>query len=702
LASRPKNLINEKYGFANSLAVKGDDYGMRILKNYPKMLAVLASLVLFAGLGPVTPAHADSYAVARVTYTSGSVAVQRAPGTQSSGVGVNTPIVPGERVLTGDASRAAFQLPDSSIVRISSDSTIDFSQMPAYNSENYAMPVVQLSSGSAYIETPQEDSDNPVMEVVTPSATVDLLTQGAYRVDVGRDQGVRVSAFNGQADVEAQASTVALDAGQMTLISYGEAPEQAMAIDSYDQDAFARWNNQQDTTYALYEYTKEVPATIPVAIEPYYYELARYGRWVYDNDYHCEVWRPRVAANWRPYSDGYWDQGPWGPAWVSYEPWGWAPSHFGRWAFNVSLGWSWIPGAVWAPAWVDWDIGPGYVGWCPLDYYGYPVSTFGFTFGFGHERLFGHERFVGGNFYVNPATWTVVRDSDFFNRHLRAHVLARERLASLQPGVFDSRLPRLNRRDPAASFRVAYRRGLNGNATLIGSRRHPVSLRGTRAALRPVAPLAPELRAAGSRGTMAALRRQGHERGPAAAGSVFGPSGRRTHQATLQGRQFNRSMMNNRTHRTQQPMRTNRARTNRSYGRNNQMAFMGNMHNRSNVMRRQQPMRMNRARTNRSYGRNNQMAFMGNMHNRSNVMRRQQPMRMNRARTNRSYGRNNQMAFMGNMHNRNSFRSQTFFRNRGTARAAAPHYSAPHRVSRGFYHASSSRGGGGHRGNHRG
>jgi hypothetical protein len=40
-------------------------------------------------------------------------------------------------------------------------------------------------------------------------------------------------------------------------------------------------------------------------------------------------------------------------------------------------GWYWVPGTVWAPAWVAWRSGPGYIGWAAL-----PPTGTGFAVGF--------------------------------------------------------------------------------------------------------------------------------------------------------------------------------------------------------------------------------------------------------------------------------------------------------------------------------
>ena len=73
-------------------------------------------------------------------------------------------------------------------------------------------------------------------------------------------------------------------------------------------------------------------------------------------------------SNWRPYSDGYWAYTDVGWTWVSYEDFGWATYHYGRWARLTDYGWVWFPGSDldWGPAWVSWRTGGDYVGWAPL------------------------------------------------------------------------------------------------------------------------------------------------------------------------------------------------------------------------------------------------------------------------------------------------------------------------------------------------
>ncbi|MGZ6144095.1 MAG: DUF6600 domain-containing protein [Myxococcales bacterium] len=108
------------------------------------------------------------------------------------------------------------------------------------------------------------------------------------------------------------------------------------------------------------------PAGSEIADEDVFYGgLSPYGTWTVVAPY-GRVWIPAVGYGWRPYYYGRWVLTDWGWTFVSDDPWGWAAYHYGRWNFAMGLGWYWIPGRVWGPAWVSWRYGGGYAAWCPL------------------------------------------------------------------------------------------------------------------------------------------------------------------------------------------------------------------------------------------------------------------------------------------------------------------------------------------------
>lgn len=122
---------------------------------------------------------------------------------------------------------------------------------------------------------------------------------------------------------------------------------------------------------AYVEATPAPPPPAPAVVviqsdDDFYAPLSAYGQWV-DAGSFGRCWRPaQVEAGWRPYANGHWELTDNGWYWESDEPWAWATYHYGRWEMTSDYGWIWIPQTEWAPAWVSWRSGGGYVGWAPL------------------------------------------------------------------------------------------------------------------------------------------------------------------------------------------------------------------------------------------------------------------------------------------------------------------------------------------------
>ncbi|TIX08865.1 MAG: hypothetical protein E5V46_24540, partial [Mesorhizobium sp.] len=89
-----------------------------------------------------------------------------------------------------------------------------------------------------------------------------------------------------------------------------------------------------------------------------------YGGWRTSSRF-GEVWVPSVRPEWRPYTEGRWVWTDEGWYWESAEPFGGIVFHYGRWAYDPELGWVWIAGYKWAPAWVVWRQGSDDIGWAP-------------------------------------------------------------------------------------------------------------------------------------------------------------------------------------------------------------------------------------------------------------------------------------------------------------------------------------------------
>ncbi|MFE8596314.1 DUF6600 domain-containing protein [Archangium violaceum] len=154
---------------------------------------------------------------------------------------------------------------------------------------------------------------------------------------------------------------------------------------------------------------ESTPAGLSVNVEdPFYDALAPYGQWV-EVPGVGRAWQPspaEVGAEFVPYATGgQWVYSDVGWTFVTGWRWGWAPFHYGRWFLSPSFGWVWVPGQQWAPAWVDWRWGGGYVGWAPL-----PPAGFA----------------------VEPGWWTCLAQQDFIRPDVFLYRLPRERaLAAL-------------------------------------------------------------------------------------------------------------------------------------------------------------------------------------------------------------------------------------------------------------------------------
>ena len=68
------------------------------------------------------------------------------------------------------------------------------------------------------------------------------------------------------------------------------------------------------------------------------------------------------------------------------QPFGWATYHYGRWAYSNRLGWVWVPGTQWAPAWVAWRGSEDHLAWAPLP----PDAGPGFALDDGYDQIPGY------------------------------------------------------------------------------------------------------------------------------------------------------------------------------------------------------------------------------------------------------------------------------------------------------------------------
>lgn len=141
-----------------------------------------------------------------------------------------------------------------------------------------------------------------------------------------------------------------------------------------------------------------------------------------DGDNLVFIWKPSVTdVQWKPYTDGKWVYSSQGWVWSSNDHWGWAVYHYGRWWNSKKLGWVWMPGYVWAPAWVMWRVDDNYVGWAPLS----PRAKWKITAGITD---------VNYRYKYNDADWVFVDKSKFADEINRGNIVVSEKNGGLVAG----------------------------------------------------------------------------------------------------------------------------------------------------------------------------------------------------------------------------------------------------------------------------
>jgi hypothetical protein len=307
--------------------------------------------------------------VARLQYMTGQVSVQ-AEGTGDWVQGsANRPLTNADNVWADKDSRAELDA-GTGMVRIGPETSLTLT-----NVDNNAVQLT-LHQGALNVHV-RHLYNGEVWEVDTPNLAFTLTKPGDYRFDVEPDaDSTTITVRRGEGEATGQGSPVTIHSGEQAQFTEGDSLahqiNSAPQPDSFDQWCSLRDGRSDQSVSARYVAPGVVGAD----------DLDDYGTWKNYPDYGA-VWTPTaVAPGWAPYSDGQWAWvSPWGWTWVDAAPWGFAPFHYGRWAY-VGGGWGWVPGPYWtrpwyAPALVGWFGGPGW------------GLGLGFGFGFGFGPRFG-------------------------------------------------------------------------------------------------------------------------------------------------------------------------------------------------------------------------------------------------------------------------------------------------------------------------
>ena len=366
---------------------------MNNLKVWPHLTIIAVVIAVLAGVGVALWMRHEQTAsaeavpnAARIQRVEGAVALDNSDAANSQNeqwiqATDNQPFSVGDRIYTRDNSHASLAFTGRNFARLNPNTSVDVLTLSDQRTQ------LALRDGSAMFDVGYLGNGD-LFEVATPYGAVDFQQPGLY--NVGIDNGrVLVSVLSGLAQVVGLGGSGQISKGELlTLLGTTAADVVLSQIDGRDagylvddyygyqypqyyDGRYRDYNAYLNDPYYFDPYRRNASYQYVNSYIPGLNDLDYYGDWR-NLDGYGYAWSPRVNTDWTPYQQGYWyTDYPYGPTWVSSEPWGYAPYHYGRWAW-VGDRWYWVPDTVrttpvYSPALVAFvPFGQNDIGWVPL------------------------------------------------------------------------------------------------------------------------------------------------------------------------------------------------------------------------------------------------------------------------------------------------------------------------------------------------
>ena len=281
----------------------------------------------------------------------------------------NRPVIRGDRLWSARGARAELQV-GSAAIRMGANTSLEVLDL------SDQLVLVRLTQGTLNVSV-RRLYRGQTIEIATPTLALVIDRAGSYRIDVDARRDVTtVVVWNGDGRAYGERASFPLRSGDAVQF-YSSDLRDYQNFSLPREDAFDRYSRSRDERLERSASLRYVDDDLIG-----YADLDQYGSWSANRNY-GNIWFPtQVSTDWAPYRDGHWVwQEPWGWTWVDDAPWGFAPSHYGRWV-SISNRWGWVPGPrntrpIYAPALVafvggrSWNAsisrsGGSYTGWFPL------------------------------------------------------------------------------------------------------------------------------------------------------------------------------------------------------------------------------------------------------------------------------------------------------------------------------------------------
>lgn len=306
-----------------------------------KVSLVFCAVVLLA-----LPALAESQArIVRLSDVQGSVQIDKNTGLGFENAFVNLPITQGVHIKTGATGRAEVEFEDGSSMRLTPNTTVEFSKL-GLTDAGQRVSEVNLVEGMTYVNWLGKDD----FSLNFSREKVSLDRSAHFRVDTSTEIA-NLAVFKGDVDVQGPNGSLAV--AKKKTATFDAANDDKSKIDNKIAEApLDSWDKEAVSYHD--EYAKNNQSS-----SPYGYglsDLNYYG--AYNNvPGYGMMWQPYFAGvGWDPFMNGAWGWYPgFGYMYASAYPWGWLPYRYGTWMFVPGFGWGWQPGG-----WGSWVSTPVY------------------------------------------------------------------------------------------------------------------------------------------------------------------------------------------------------------------------------------------------------------------------------------------------------------------------------------------------------
>jgi hypothetical protein len=294
------------------------------------------------------PAAANSQArIVRLSDVQGRVQIDKNTGLGFENAFLNLPIMQGTQLRTGLNGRAEIEFEDGSTLRLTPNTTVEFSTL-GLSDEGKRISAVRVVQGRAYVDWLGKSGDQFALNFSREK--VELTQAAHFRIAVSSHLA-EMANFKNDLEVVGPSGTVKVDKKKMVTFNLSD-DDQATVAKNVEPDVYDDWDKRSVQYHDQYARNNSTPYGYG------YSDLSYYGGYSNVAGYGM-LWQPYFAGvGWNPFMDGAWSWYPgMGYMWASAYPWGWMPYYYGNWMYVEGFGWGWQPGG-----WNSWRGGIHYVG----------------------------------------------------------------------------------------------------------------------------------------------------------------------------------------------------------------------------------------------------------------------------------------------------------------------------------------------------